>query len=120
MITQTESFDGDADFVSTKQLVLNLREHLQITQEIHNLLFKPEKSESESLRTINFYNVVKKVLLRSGGTEKKLNLRIFIGLLHELRTKLEIGKAGHLPKKSMREINFGLDDSSSDFDSEKN
>ena len=38
----SESFEEDTDLVSTKDLVLNLRERLNITREIHNLLFNDE------------------------------------------------------------------------------
>ena len=57
---------------------------------------------SSSLRNINFYNQVKKVLIRSGGPERRVNVRILDGLIHELRIKLEIVKGGLAAEKVMR------------------
>ena len=63
------------------------------------------------MQTINFYNQAKKVIIRSGGGDKVLNLKIFNDLLRELRIKLNIMKEGFGPSKTMSEINFGLDSS---------
>ena len=71
------------------------------------MLYAPSKPIKESLKAINFYNMVKKVLIRSAGQERKLNLRIFIELIHELRIKLDITKAGLVPDKIQSMINAG-------------
>mmetsp|Transcript_17816 Transcript_17816/g.23972 ORF Transcript_17816/g.23972 Transcript_17816/m.23972 type:complete len:126 (+) Transcript_17816:635-1012(+) len=92
------------DTVSIKSLTKSLGEKLRVFDEINNLLFKPERPAKESLNAINFFNSVKRVLIRSGGPEKRLNLRIFAGLLHELRIKLDIAKAGLAPAKIMHQI----------------
>ena len=57
------------------------------------MLFSPKRPLQESLKDINFYNMVKKVMIRSGGPEKKLNLRVFIDLMRELHLKLDIAMA---------------------------
>ena len=43
--------------------------------------------------------MVKKVIIRSGGRDGKLNLTIFKELIKELRVKLDITKAGLGPDK---------------------
>lgn len=48
------------------------------------------------------------MLIRCGGANKVINLKIFTGLLTELRIKLDITKAGLGPEKRMRVINYGL------------
>ena len=42
-VSYSQSFAEDNDLVSTKDLVLSLREKLSITSEIHNLLFDQER-----------------------------------------------------------------------------
>ena len=96
-----------SDMVCVKKLVQNLRTKLKVTEEINNLLFKPEHSAQESLLAINFFNAAKKVLIRAAGPDKNLNLRMLISLIHELRVKLEIYKAGLGPDKIMRLIDLG-------------
>ena len=71
------------------------------------MLYSPVDSQHESLKAINFFNMVKKVLVRSGGLERKINLRILIDLIHELRVKLDITKAGLVPPKIQSQINAG-------------
>ena len=63
------------------------------------MLYAPVKSQQESIKAINFFNMVKKVLIRSGGKQRKLNLRILNDLIYELRVKLDINKAGFVPDK---------------------
>ena len=101
----TESFD----FIFTEQFVLRIRERLGITHAIHNLLFGTEEEREVAFDTINFYNQVKEVVIRSGGGDKVINLKIFSGLMTELRIKLEITKAGLGPEKTMRVIEQGLE-----------
>ena len=48
-------------------------------------------------------------MIRASGPDKNLNLRIFMGLIHELRVKLDIAKAGLAPEKTMRLIDLGMD-----------
>ena len=57
------------------------------------------------METINFYNQVKKVVIRSGGDAKTINIKIFAGLIHELRIKLDITMAGLAAEKTMRLVN---------------
>ena len=57
------------------------------------------------METINFYNQVKKVVIRSGGDAKTINIKIFAGLIHELRIKLDITMAGLAAEKTMRQVN---------------
>ena len=76
--------------------------------EIHKLLFN-EDLKGKAMHTINFYNQVKKIIVRSGGPDKVINIRIFFGLIRELRIKLDITKAGYAADKTMRAINFGLE-----------
>jgi len=100
--------DVDSDLVSTKELILNLRKHLGVTQVINNMLFRQSRGEGDFLNKLKFYGAVKKVIIRSGGSDKMLNLRVFIWLLHEVRMKLEVAKSGHLAEKAMRVINAGV------------
>ena len=72
------------------------------------------RSVTDSLNKINFFNAVKKVMIRASGPDRNLNLRIFISLIHELRVKLDITKAGLAPEKTMRLIELGIDDRGSD------
>ena len=51
---------------------------------------------------------MKKVIIRSGGNQKELNIRILLELIHELRIKLDITKSSLAAEKTMREVNFGL------------
>ena len=53
-------------------------------------------------------------MIRSGGGDKIINLKILSGLMTELRIKLKITKAGLGPEKTMRVIEQGLDASQSD------
>ena len=80
------------------------------------MLFRPEELVGRPMRTINFYNQVKKVIIRSGGPDRKVNIRIFAGLVHELRIKLDIVKNGLAAERTMRDINFGLEVKASDSD----
>ena len=66
-------------------------------------------ARKKALSTLNFYNLVKKVIIKSGGGDKIINIRIFVGLVHELRVKLDIFRAGLGPERITRKINFGLD-----------
>ena len=104
------SFSEDnADMVSVKDLVLQLRERLNITQQIHSLLFSGPDRQKTAMSTINFYNQVKKIIIRSGGVDKVINIRIFAGMIRELRIKLDITKAGLAAERTMQVINYGLD-----------
>mmetsp|Transcript_9017 Transcript_9017/g.10611 ORF Transcript_9017/g.10611 Transcript_9017/m.10611 type:complete len:157 (+) Transcript_9017:287-757(+) len=94
------------DLVSIKLLVANLRKKLNVFDEISNFIFRPIKPSSESLNAIKFFNSAKKVLIRSGGPDRKINLRIFNGLIHELRIKFDIFKAGLGPEKIMSLIDY--------------
>lgn len=60
-----------------------------------------QQKQQEAMANINFYNQAKKVIIRSGGPEKLLNLKIFCGLIRELRIKLDITKRGIGPDKLM-------------------
>ncbi len=57
---------------------------------------------------------MKKVIIRSGGPERRVNIRILVGLMHELRIKLDYVKAGLAAEKTMRLVNQGLDDPQKD------
>ena len=99
--------------------MLRIREKLDITQAIHNLLLGSEEEREVAFDTINFYNQVKEVIIRSGGGDKIINLKIFSALLTELRIKLEITKAGLGPEKTMRVIEQGLEVDQSEEDTFK-
>lgn len=85
--------------------MLSFRKRLGITKHIHALVF--EQADS-AMRVINFYNQVKRVIIRSGNDERKINLKVFIDLIHELRIKFDIAKIGLAAEKTMRVIDFGL------------
>jgi len=55
------------------------------------------------------------VFIRAAGNDCKLNLRILMSLIHELRVKLDIAKAGLAAEKTMRQIDFGVDESTEIF-----
>ena len=57
--------------VPVKDLVLRLREQLGIKKLIHSILFKSsdEVQYREAIHQINFYNQVKKIMIRSGGDD---------------------------------------------------
>ena len=101
--------EGNADMVSVKDLVLQLRERLNITQQIHSLLFSGPDRQKTAMNMINFYNQVKKIIIRSGGVDRIINIRIFAGMIRELRIKLDITKAGLAAERTMQVINYGLD-----------
>ena len=93
------------------------REHLGITKEIHRLLFSEESQRAKSMETINFYNKVKEIVIKSGEDVEKgddtlqmFNFKVFVAMLKELRIKLDIAKEGLGPDKIMRLINSGLDE----------
>ena len=73
------------------------------------MLFKDEDEQIDAMSTINFYNKVKEVIIRCGGVDKVINLKIFSGLIKEMRIKLDITKAGLGAEKTMRAIENGLD-----------
>ena len=71
-----------------------------------------EEVRQEALKTIKFYNLVKKVVIRSSQEENEfsmINIRILKDLIKELRIRLDITKQGLCPDKVTRIINFGLD-----------
>ena len=104
----TKSFDEKGDFAKTADIVEDLRERLDVTKQIHNLIFADPEKKEMALNILNFYNQVKKVIIRSGGNQKELNIRILLELIHELRIKLDITKSSLAAEKTMREVNFGL------------
>merc|ERR1712176_88086 len=91
----------------TKELILSLRAHLKIENEVHNLLYGEERAKQRALKTIKFYNQAKQIILRSGGDDKIVNLKILKGLLSELRVRLDITKQGLAADKVNRAIEFG-------------
>ena len=95
------------DHVEVKILTNALRKKLGITEEIVSMLFAPKRQLDLSLKDINFFNMVKTVMIRSGGSEKRLNLRVFNDLLRELHIKLDIAKAGLAPEKIKSLIEAG-------------
>ena len=105
----------EANMVSTKQFILLFRKRCQITEEVTNIIFAMDKDRRESLATINFYNIVKLVVIRSSSTNKKFNLKTFKLLLKELRVKLDIVKRGIGPEKINQLIDFGLDKADEDL-----
>ena len=83
------------------------------------MLYAPTNKQ-KSLRKLNFYNQVKKVIIRSGGAEKSFNLRIFVGLIRQIRTKFNLTKLGLVSDKVHQAINQGLhDDGEIDSDIEE-
>lgn len=95
--------------MKTKDLILGLREELSITKEIAKILFSGELEKRESMKVLNFYNLVKKIVIRSGDSDRMINIKIFWGLIRELRLKLDIFKVGLGPDKTMMAIDLGLD-----------
>ena len=87
------------DNIDIKSLTDSLRDRLGVMEDLKSMLYAPTISFDQSLKAINFYNMVKKVLIRSGSPDRRLNLRVFTDLLRELRVKLEIAKAGITPEK---------------------
>ena len=103
--------------MTTKDFIMAFRDHLGITKEIHKLLFSEESQRAKSMETINFYNKVKEIVIKSGediekgdDTLQMFNFKVFVSMLKELRIKLDIAKEGLGPDKIMRYINSGLDD----------
>ena len=86
-------------FMSTKEFVLGFRKHCSVKKEISELLFGAETKRWGAMESLKFYNQVKKVVIRCGGGDKIFNLRIFVGLIRELRIKLDIYLAGYGPEK---------------------
>jgi len=93
--------------VPTKKFILLFRKRCQITEEVTNIIFAKNKDRRESLAVINFYNIVKLVVIRS-STDKRFNLKTFKMLIRELRIKLDILKKGLGPEKINQLIDFGL------------
>ena len=87
------------DHIDVKIMIDALQKKLGVHQEIKDMLYQPKRPMRESLKDIDFFVMVKKVIIRSGGPERRLNLRVFIELLRELRMKLDITKAGLIPEK---------------------
>ena len=98
------------DHIEVKAMIEALQEKIGVADEIRQMLFQPKQSMRESLRTIDFFVMVKKVIIRSGGPERRLNLRVFIDLLRELRMKLDITKEGLVPEKVKSRIGLGNSD----------
>ena len=88
--------------IKTKKFIKLFRLKCQITTEINSMLFGDEQCRYKAMHKVNFYSQVKKVVIRSGGPDKKFNLRIFMELIHELRVKLNITKEGFGPEKINR------------------
>ena len=71
--------------------------------------------QDESMKTINYYNKVKEIVIRSSEeilvnplstqSTKMFNIKIFHTMLKELRVKLDVTKWGLGPDKIMRAIN---------------
>ena len=53
--------------MKTMDLVLSLRDELEITEHISKLLFGTMDERANSLTILNFYSLVKKVVISSGG-----------------------------------------------------
>lgn len=102
----------NAGFVLTKDFVRGFRIRLGISQAITTTLFSgSEEERRKASLTLHFYNLVKKIVIRSGSTttEKAINIRVFNNLVREIRTKLDIYKAGIGPQKPMTAASLGLD-----------
>ena len=74
------------------------------------MLYAPQKPQHDAIKVIKFFHMVKLVIIRSGDEDRKLNLRIFIDLINELRVKLDIIKAGLVPDKIKSLINASQED----------
>ena len=69
-----------------------------------------------SIESLNFYNKVKEVIIKSSKTsdsEKTFNFKVFTTLLKELRIKLDVIKKELGPDKFSRDVNFGQEKKSS-------
>ena len=71
------------------------------------MLYSSEKTSAQAHKQVKFYNEAKKIILRSGGDDRIVNLKILKGLLSELRLRLEIVKFGLAPDKVNQIIEFG-------------
>ena len=62
-------------------------------KEINKLLFSDDKMVQDmSIVSLNFYNKVKEIIIKSSDSEKTFNLKVFTTLLKELRIKLDVIK----------------------------
>lgn len=86
---------------------MSLREHLDITKEVNNLIYGDPKVKAKALQILKFYNQAKQVIYRSGGDDNIVNLKILKGLLSELRLRLDLTKEGMAPEKVKQIIDFG-------------
>ena len=98
------------DLIDVKIVTDSLSKNLGIMEEINAMLYAPKCPQKESLKAIKFFSMVKRVMMRSSGPERRLNLRIFTELLRELRIKLDITKAGLSPEKIKSIIEARIDD----------
>ena len=64
------SYDSKRHLYSTKKFILNLRFRVGVTDAIRQVLYSgDEAKQNEALQTLNFYNLVKKVVIRSSSQE---------------------------------------------------
>ena len=110
--------DDSGYLIVTKEFILALRDHLNISKVINELLFGDMDQKNAALVTLKFYNQVKKILVRSSNSDKKFLLPIFKMLLDELRVKLDITNEGIGPDKIISEVYGGLDEYSDDGESD--
>ena len=52
----TKSFDENGDRAKTADIVEDLRERLDVTKQIHNLIFADPDKKEIALNILNFYN----------------------------------------------------------------
>ena len=78
------------------------------------MLFSDDKMVQDmSIESLNFYNKVKEIIIKSSDSEKTFNFKVFTTLLKELRIKLDVIKSELGPDKFSRDVNFGQEKKSS-------
>ena len=80
--------------------MLAFRKRLDITNAIALTIFSnSEEERRKATQVLNFYTLVKKIIIRSSEADKTFNLRIFVGLVKQLRINMQILQAGFGPQK---------------------
>jgi hypothetical protein len=76
--------------VSSKILCLKFRSAYKVDECIRALMFEAHRDDLQmTFHHISLYNLVKKVIIKSSDADKMINLRVFSGLIKELRLKID-------------------------------
>ena len=69
---------------------MKFRSAYRVDECIKKLMFEAHRDDLDStFKQIALYNLVKKVIIKSSDAEKMINLRVFSGLIKELRLKID-------------------------------